>query len=354
MTSPTDSVRITRSPFGTLPDGTPTELFTLETEELIVRLTTFGARIVSLETKDRNGVFADITLGYNDAATYATTTNAYLGATIGRFGNRIAGGRFSIGGKTFQVPQNDGPNALHGGPVGFDLRNWQAEELPNGVSFTLTSEDGDQGFPGTLTTTATYLVSGNQIRHRYEARADKATIVNLTNHAYFNLDGEGAKTILDHEVTLAADSFTPTNEALIPTGELRPVSGTPFDFKTPRRIGERIGESDEQLVRARGYDHNFVVRGEAGVLRPAASVFSPASGRILEVATTEPGIQFYSGNFLDGTLMGKSGKPYVFRCGLCLETQHFPDSPNHPEFPSTELQPGETYTSETVWTFSHK
>lgn len=343
--------KISSRSFGTLPDGTETQLFTIESSELTLTLSTFGARVVSLLTKDRDGIFADISLGYEDAEAYATRRNAFFGATIGRLGNRIARGEFCLGNELYRVPANNGVNALHGGPIGFDRRNWKATPLTNGVTFTLTSEDGDQGFPGQMEALASYTVEGNVVTLRYEARTDKPTIANLTNHTYFNLTGEGSPTILDHELTLFADHITAIDDTLIPTGELMPIAKTPFDFTSPTLIGERIDDPHPQLLRAKGYDHNFVLRDNAGDLRLAARLRNPKNGRVLEVSTTEPGVQFYSGNFLDGTLIGKSDRPYRHRSALCLETQHFPDSPHHPHFPSVELLPSMTFTSKTLWKF---
>ena len=345
-------VNVTTHSFGVLPSGTEAQLFTLSNSEVTLTLTTFGARVVSLLTKDREGVFADISLGYAAVEDYAIRTNAFFGATIGRYGNRIAHGQFELDSKRYRVPTNNGVNALHGGPVGFDQRNWTASVIPGGVEFTLISEDEDQGFPGSMHVSATYTLEGDAISLRYRAESDAPTVVNLTNHTYFNLSGEGSGTVLDDEISIFADSITAIDEILIPTGELMPVAGTPFDFTSSRKIGSRIAESHPQLLRAKGYDHNFILRSSNTGLREAARLRNAVSGRVLEVSTTEPGMQFYSGNFLDGSLVGKSGKPYARRGALCLETQHFPDSPNHPNFPSTVLRPGELYASETVWRFS--
>jgi aldose 1-epimerase len=346
-----DSASVTRFNYGQLPDGTVIEAYALKSSSVEMIVVSFGARVVSLRTADREGKVDDVVLGYSSAAPYQTEKNVFFGAIAGRFANRIAKGQFTLDGHAYQLPINNGVNSLHGGKVGFDQHTWTAEEIAGGVAFTLVSEDGDQGYPGTMTVRVAYTVVGNTVTIAYSATTDKATIVNLTNHAYFNLAGEGEPSILDEVLTLEADAFTPVDATLIPTGELAPVKGTPFDFTVPTVIGERIGMDDVQLQRAGGYDHNFVVRGTAGELRPAAKVVDRTSGRVLTVKTTQPGVQFYSGNFLDGTLIGKAGKPHLKRSGLCLETQHFPDSPNHANFPSTELRPGETFESTTTWTF---
>lgn len=339
--------------FGTMADGSVVEAYTLKSEAVELRLITFGARVVSLRTKDRAGEMGDVALGYASLEPYVSNKNAYFGTVPGRFANRIALGRFELGGETVQTTINDGVNMLHGGLVGFDQHNWIAEEVAGGVQFTLVSPDGDQGFPGILTARVTYTLEGDTVRIAYHATTDKLTVVNLTNHTYFNLAGEASGTILDEELRLEAEAFTPVASAgAIPTGEIATVEGTPFDFRKATVIGARIEEQNEQLKFGRGYDHNFVVRGEAGVLRPTAEVFAPKSGRVLTVETTEPAVQFYSGNFLDGTLVGKSGVAYVQRSGFCLETQGYPDAPNHANFPSTELKPGEAYESVTTWRFT--
>jgi aldose 1-epimerase len=339
--------------FGNLADGSVVEEYTLTSSEVELRLISYGARVVELRTKDRDGVMADVTLGYGSLEPYVKNTNAYFGVIAGRFANRIAGGRFVLDGETVQTTVNDGQNMLHGGVEGFDARNWKSSVIPDGVEFELVSADGDQGFPGELTVQVRYILRGATVRIEYAGTTDKTTVVNLTNHAYFNLSGEGSGTILDEVLTLEADAFVPVSSgAAIPTGEVRAVEGTAFDFTQATVVGERIGDADEQLVFGRGYDHNWVVRGEAGTLRPAATMRDPQSGRVLTVETTEPGIQFYSGNFLDGSLVGKSGVAYVQRSGFCLETQGFPDAPNQPDFPSTVLRPGENYRSVTTWTFT--
>src|SRR5665213_2141797 len=343
---------VTRSPFGILADGANVDLYTLKSSEVEARIATYGARIVAIETSDRDGNIADIVLGHNSTEEYLQGKDPYLGVIAGRFANRIGKGQFTLDGKLYQTTLNNGPNMLHGGTDGFSRRNWQAHEVPNGVELTLVSPDGDQGFPGTLTAHVRYTLDVNRLRIEYTATTDRLTIVNLTNHAYFNLAGEGNPSVLDHLLTLEADRYTPIDATLIPTGGIASVAATPFDFTQPTRVGERIEQPNEQLQRAGGYDHNWVLRGDTGTLRPAAEIFDPANGRVLKVLTTEPGIQFYSGNFLDGARIGKSGAPYIKRSGFCLETQHFPDSPNHPNFPSTDLQPGDTYRSTTDFIFT--
>jgi aldose 1-epimerase len=347
--------QVTSEVFGTLVDGGVVEMYTLTSAEVELRLVTYGARVVVLKTRDRDGKMGDVTLGYDALKPYVENTNAYFGVIAGRYANRIAKGRFVLEGKTVQTTINDGVNMLHGGVEGFDKRNWKGEIVADGVEFALVSADGDQGFPGTLTVRVRYTLRGSVVKIEYSATTDKATVVNLTNHAYFNLDGEGSGTILDEELTLEADFYTPVADvAAIPTGEIAKVAGTPFDFTRATVIGDRIGQKNDQLTYGGGYDHNWVVRGKAGELRPAARVYAPKSGRVLSVETTEPGIQFYSGNFLDGTLVGKSGVAYVQRSGFCLETQAFPDAPNHAGFPSTELKVGAVYSSVTTWTFGVK
>jgi aldose 1-epimerase len=356
QTAPTNAAETTSIAsyvFGHLPDGSAVETYTLKSAEVELQLISYGARVVSLRTADRAGKVADVTLGYASLEPYVRNTNAYFGVVAGRFANRIANGNFVLDRAIVQTTVNDGKNMLHGGVEGFDARNWSAKVIPDGVEFELISPDGDQGFPGTLSTQVRYTLRGATVRIDYTATTDKTTVVNLTNHAYFNLGGEASGTILDEVLTLEADAFVPVADgAAIPTGEIRAVAGTAFDFTQPTVVGARIGAEDDQLVFGRGYDHNWVVRGEPGTLRPAASVHDPKTGRVLTVETTEPGIQFYSGNFLDGSLVGKSGVAYVQRSGFCLETQAFPDAPNQPNFPSAVLKPGETYRSTTTWTFS--
>lgn len=330
------------------------ELITLANRTgMTVRVMTYGGIIVSLEVPDRGGTPGDVVLGYDSLAGYLGDS-PYFGAIVGRYGNRIAKGRFTLNGTEYQLATNNGPNHLHGGVRGFDKVVWAAEPFQGqsgvGVRLTHTSPDGDEGYPGTLRASVTYtLTDRNELIVDYEATTDRATLVNLTQHSYFNLAGSG--NILDHVLTIAADRMTPVDSTLIPTGDLAPVEGTPFDFRTPHMIGARIDDDDMQLRYGGGYDHNFVLNRHGPELLLAARLEDLASGRTLEVRTTEPGVQFYSGNFLGGSVTGKGGTVYPQRGGLCLETQHYPDSPNHPEFPSTILEPGETYRSRTVWTF---
>jgi aldose 1-epimerase len=318
-----------------------------------VAIMTYRATIVSHTVPDRNGEPGDVVLGYPALDGYLRAS-PYFGSVVGRYGNRIGGGRFAIDGRTYQLATNDGPNHLHGGVRGFDKVVWDGRETVTdssaGVMLTYTSPDGEEGYPGTLRVGVTYtLARSNQLRVDYRATTDAATPVNLTQHSYFNLAGAGD--VLGHELTIAADRYTPVDAGLIPTGELASVEGTPFDFRVATAIGARIGQDDEQLRRGRGYDHNFVLNREGPGLALAARVVEPTTGRTLEISTTEPGVQFYSGNFLDGTITGKGGRVYVHRSGFCLETQHYPDSPNHPGFPDTILRPGQEYRSTTVFVF---
>lgn len=347
---------VTRAPFGAAPDGTSVELFTVTNAHgLQVQATNYGGIITTIKVPDRNGELGDVTLGFNTIEPYHQNS-PYLGAIIGRYGNRIGGARFTLDGRTYKLPANDGPNTLHGGVKGFDKVVWSAEPFQRegeaGVVFTHTSPDGDQGFPGALSVRVTYtLTDENELAFDYHATADKPTVVNLTQHAYFNLAGEGSGDILDHELTINADRYTPVDEKLIPTGELAQVAGTPLDFRTSTPIGARLAVEHPQLERGNGYDHNYVINRQDEGLALAARVEEPKTGRFMEVRTTEPGVQLYTGNFLDGTLTGKSGEPYGERSGFCLETQHFPDSPNKPSFPSVTLRPGEEYASKTVYVF---
>lgn len=351
--------RITRAAFGTTADGKPVELFTITNAHGVeVRAMTYGATIVSLRTPDRGGQLGDIVLGYPTLAGYLAQS-PYFGAIVGRYGNRIAKGRFSLDGKAYQLATNNGPNHLHGGVKGFDKVVWSTAPAETdssaAVAFSYVSPAGEEGYPGTLRARVTYtLTDRDELRVDYFATTDQATPVNLTQHSYFNLAGAGTRDILGHELMIAADRYTPVDATLIPTGELAPVAGTPFDFRTPTGIGARIDQRDVQLQNGKGYDHNWVLNraGAAeGALVLAARVTEPTTGRTLDVFTTEPGIQFYSGNFLDGTITGKDGLVYQHRYGFCLETQHYPDSPNHPNFPSTILRPGREYRSTTVFRF---
>ncbi len=346
---------ITSAPFGTLPDGRNATLYTLTNPHgVVVKVSDFGGVITEIHTPDRNGKLADIALGYSELAPYCDES-PYFGALIGRYGNRIANGQFELDGKQIQLSVNNGSNHLHGGKVGFDRKLWRAVPFTEGSSVGLTlmysSPDGEEGYPGKVDVTVVYeLTADNEFIMAYDAITDKATPVNLTQHAYFNLAGQGD--ILGHQLQIDAAAFTPVSDKLIPTGELRPVEGTPFDFRGPHTIGERIFADDEQLRFGQGYDHNFVLNrpaGRASIL--AARVVEPVSGRVLELYTEEPGVQFYSGNFLDGSNVGK-GRSYGFRSGLCLEPQHFPNSPNQPNFPSTILRPGEEYATVSRFKFS--
>jgi aldose 1-epimerase len=348
--------RIATTPFGRLPSGQDVTQYTLKNASGIeLRVIDYGGIITSLKTPDRNGAFADIVLGYDDLAGYLKTT-PYFGAIIGRYGNRIASAQFTLDGVSHTLAANNGPNALHGGVVGFDKVLWTATPFAvdggTGVRLTYTSKDGEEGYPGTLQVAVTYTLSdSNQLAIDYRATTDKATPVNLTQHSYFNLAGDGSGDVLQHVVAIDADRFTPVDSTLIPTGALQPVTGTPFDLRTPTAIGAHINSADAQIRNGGGYDHNWVLSRTGAGLAHAARVLEPTSGRTLDVATTEPGIQFYTGNFLDGTITGKSGHVYKYRNGFCLETQHFPDSPNQPAFPSTILRPGVAYESHTVFSF---
>lgn len=350
---------VSSSPFGKLPDGTEVSLFTLTNARgMKMTVMNYGGIITSLTAPDKNGNFEDVVLGYDSLSGYLKSS-PYFGALIGRYGNRIGKGKFSLDGKQYQLAQNNNGNSLHGGPNGFDKRFWNIEEHPvkNGAALklTYTSKDMEEGYPGTLTTQVIYhLTDNNELKIFYEATTDKPTIVNLTQHTYFNLSGNSKSDILQHELFLSADEFVPVDNTLIPTGELKKVSETPFDFKTPTAIGSRIDKKDQQLEFGKGYDHCWVLNTQGDTSRVAATLYDPASGRVMSVKTSEPGIQFYSGNFLDGSITGKFNTVYKQRYGLCLETEHFPDSPNHKNFPSVVLRPGETYRTQTMYTFSTK
>jgi aldose 1-epimerase len=351
-----ETSKVKKQAYGKMPNGAAVELYTLTNAKgMQAGIITYGGTVVSLTAPDRNGKYADIVLGMDDLAGYMKAT-AFFGALIGRYGNRIGHAQFTLEGKVYKLPANDGPNTLHGGPAGFDKHVWSAVpgSSADGETLELTyvSKDGEEGFPGTLTSKVVYtLTAKNELKIDYSATTDKPTVVNLTNHSYFNLAGQGEGDILAHEVMIDAARFTPVDATLIPTGELRPVAGTPFDFTKPTAVGARIEAADEQIKFGMGYDHNWVLNKGAGGLTKAAEVHEPKSGRVMEVWTTEPALQFYTGNFLDGTLHGK-GKTYVRRGALCMETQHYPDSPNQPSFPSTELKPGATYRTTTVYRFS--
>jgi aldose 1-epimerase len=347
---PAGIATVNRDAFGHLPDGTPVDRFVLANSRGVeVRLMNYGASIISVRTPDRSGRVEDVVLGFDTLDEYLAKSR-FLGTVVGRYGNRIAKGRFILDGKPIQLAVNSGTNHLHGGTKGFDQAVWKAEPFERngnvGVVFTHTSADGDEGYPGTLKVSLTYtLTPGNALMLDYLATSDKATPINLTNHSYFNLAGRGHGDILQHQLTLNADRYTPVDATLIPTGEIAPVEGTPFDFRRPAAIGSRIDADNEQLRRGGGYDHNFVLNGGPG-LRQVARAVDPSTGRTLDVATTEPGVQFYTANNLD---VARNG--FGRRSAFCLETQHFPDSPNHPQFPSTILRPGKTFESRTVFTF---
>jgi aldose 1-epimerase len=338
--------------WGHTKDGIAVPIYTLKSAQIEVRVAAYGATLVSVRTPDRAGKMADVVLGYDTLDDYVNDTDTYFGSIVGRYGNRIALGKFSIDGKSFQVPINNGANALHGGTRGFGDYVWQAKEVPDGVEFIHVSPDGDMGFPGTLTAKVRYTLTGDTLRLDYSATSDKATVVNLTNHAYFNLRGDDEGTILDEKLQLNADRFTPVDAGLIPTGILAPVAGTPLDFRKPEVVGARINSDYEQIKLGGGYDHNFVLNGNAGTPQLAAIMTDSESGRKLTVETTEPGVQFYTGNFLNGAHTGRHGVKYGKHSGFCLETQHFPDSPNQPQFPSTVLRPGVTRHSTTTFSFT--
>jgi aldose 1-epimerase len=346
------------SEFGKTQDGITVYRYVLTNKKNIeVVVITYGASLVQLKIPDRTGKIADVVLGYDDLAGYEQD-KAYLGATVGRYANRIAGGQFVLDGTTFHIPKNNGANSLHGGIRGFNKKVWTGVDRsrPDAqvIELSYTSQDGEEGFPGTLKVTVTYTLPADksELRIDYSATTDKDTVLNLTNHSYFNLTGDASRQIVNHEVLLRAQAFTPVNSALIPTGELRPVAGTPFDFTKSTVIGARIDEDNEQLKFGGGYDLNWVLEKKGTGAQLAAQAFEPTSGRVLEVLTTEPGIQFYTGNSLDGTARGKGGQIYARRTAFCLETQHYPDSPNQPSFPTTELKPGQTYQSTTILRFS--
>jgi aldose 1-epimerase len=351
-----EATGITESSFGTSPDGAPVRLFTLTNANgMELRAITYGLIIVSLKVPDRDGRLGDIVIGHEAMEGYLTRSR-FFGAVVGRYGNRIAGGRFTLDGHAYQLSQNNGPNHLHGGIQGFDKIVWDARVTPDprgpSVTFTHTSPDGHEGYPGTLAAKVVYtLTDRNALVIEYSATTDKPTIVNMTQHSYFNLAGEGSGTILDHRLTIDADRFTPVDTTVIPTGELAPVAGTPFDFRQETAIGARIDADHPQIKIGSGYDHNFVLTRNGPGLAHAVRVVDPKTGRTMDISTTEPGVQFYSANKLDDSFVGKGGHIYRSRTAFCLETQHFPDSPNKENFPSTVVRPGKDYQSTTMFTF---
>lgn len=354
-TEPESQRGLVTTDFGMLDDRL-VKLFTLTNASgAQVSIAEYGGIVVSLKVPDRDGNLGDVVLGYDNLDSYVEDT-PYFGAITGRYANRIAAGRFEIDGTTYELPVNNGPNSLHGGIKGFDKVIWKGEPTApgDGVAFTYVSADGEEGYPGKLDATVTYTwTDANELKIEYLASTDKPTVINLTNHSYFNLKDGGASTILDHELSINADRYTPvTDEGAIPTGELASLDGSPLDFRQSTQIGERIEQEDEQLGFGFGYDHNYVLNASDDGMALAATVYDPSSGRVMEVLTEEPGVQFYSGNFLDGHHVGKGGVAYARRSGLCLETQHFPDSPNQPDFPPTVLRPGETYATATIYRFS--
>ena len=350
----------TRSSFGALSDGTKVEAVTLTNGAgLSAKIMTLGATLQSLIVPDKTGRKDDVVLGYDTAQEYLTRPN-FFGASVGRYANRIAKAKFSLDGKTYMLAANDGPNSLHGGPRGFDKRMWKVESVTSGadakVVMSYVSADGEEAFPGELKVTAIYsLNEQSELRLEYRATTSKPTVLNLTNHSYFNLAGNDARDVMGNLVTLHAERYTPVDTTLIPTGERRAVANTPFDFRSPHRVGERIRDAKDQQIRfGRGYDHNFIVDGTAGSLRPAAVISEPVSGRVMEMSVTAPGIQFYTGNFMDGTFFGKSGRAYRQGDAICLEPGVFPDSPNHADFPTARLNPGQNYVNTMVYKFSAK
>jgi aldose 1-epimerase len=352
------TIGMKKQPFGKTPDGKEVTLYILTNKTgMEVAITNFGGIVVSMKVPDRAGKLDDVVLGYDSLEGYLANPS-YFGAIIGRYANRIAHGKFTLDGNIYMLAQNNGENTLHGGAIGFNKKVWDARDIstPNAPSLELkyVSTDGEEGYPGNLSVRVVYtLTAENELKIEYSATTDRDTVLNLTNHSYFNLAGQGSGDILGHMLTIHSTKFTPVDAGLIPTGELRSVQGTPFDFTKPTSVGERIGQSDEQLKLGRGYDHNWIVtHAKSGEVSLAAGVYELKTGRILEVLTDQPGIQFYSGNFLDGTIHGKGGIVYGQRSGLCLETQHYPDSPNHSAFPSTLLKPGLRFHSTTIFKFS--
>lgn len=350
---------IEKTLFGKLDDGREVNSYTLKNANgMEAKIIDYGATVVSLTAPDKNGKFADVVLGYDNVKGYVDGTT-FFGAIVGRYGNRIAKGKFTLDGKEYKLATNNGENHLHGGVIGYNKVLWTAVPIDNPASpalkLTYVSKDGEEGYPGTVTLNVTYtLTSDNQLKIDYEGTTDKTTVLNPTHHSYFNLSGDFNKTILDHVVMIDADKTTPVDKGLIPTGVLADVANTPMDFRTPKAIGKDIEANDEQLKFAGGYDHNWVLNKHQEALPKIASVYEPVSGRFMEVFSDQPGLQFYCGNFLDGTVAGKKGIKYQKRTGLCLEAQKFPDSPNKPQFPSATLKPGETYKQTTIYKFSAK
>jgi len=342
--------------YGKLPDGTPVSLYIMSEGPFEARVTNYGGYLVSMRAPDRTGKSEEVLLGFDDFDGYYNNTThkgaAFLGPVVGRYANRIAGGKFTLDGKEYSLAINNGPNAIHGGPHGFHTQLWKGKLIPKGVELTYLSRDGEEGYPGNLSVTVRYTLSRGALTLDYSATTDQHTILNLTNHTYFNLNGEGRGNVLNHYMTIHASRFTWADSYLVPTGELKSVEGTPLDFRRATRIGDRIDSDYEQLRVAGGYDQNWVLDSGGKKLAEAAEVYEPNSGRVLRMLTDQPGVQFYTGNFFDGTLKGRGGVVYQRRAGLCLETQHFPDSPHHPEFPSTELRPGERFHTTTVFSFS--
>jgi len=341
---------------GKLPDGASVEIYTLKDEKIEVQIMTYGGFVLSVKVPDRTGKVEDVVLGFDAPSGYYennhSTSAAFFGPIVGRYANRIAHGKFALDGKEYTLPKNNGDNTLHGGPGGFHSRMWTGKAISDGVELKYISKDGEEGFPGNLSVTVRYTLSGDDLKIEYSANTDKPTVLNLTNHSYFNLSGQGHGTILTEQLKLNASRFTPVDSGLIPTGQLKSVAGTPFDFLKIHAVGESINADDEQIRLGHGYDHNFVIDGGGKELTQAAEVYDPASGRVLEVLTTEPAVQFYTSNFLDGSIKGKGGVAYPRNGALCLETQHFPDSPNHPDFPTTVLRPGSEFHSTTIFRFS--
>ncbi len=357
MPTSTSQGSVSEASFGQLPDGREATLYTLTNANgMIVKITNYAAIITSVLVDDKDGEMGDVVLGYDNLQSYVER-NPFFGAVAGRYANRIAKGQFTLNGETYTLATNNGENHLHGGEEGFDKKLWDAESFENengvGVKMTYVSPDGEEGYPGTLTSHVTYtLTPANAIQMDYEATTDKPTVINLTNHSYFNLKDAGASKILDHEMRIVADKYIPTDAGNIPLGPLEDVEGTPFDFRTPTALGDRIEADDVQIERGYGYDHTYVINGGGNTLTLAAEVYEPTTGRFMEVLTTEPGVQLYTGNHLSENFVGKGGQTYQRRAGFCLETQRYPDTPNQPDYPSATLNPGETYTSTTVYRFS--